>query len=231
MVRAELWCLLCCLPQQFVAQAVDLTWWRHQMGTFSALLALCAGNSPVTGVFPSQRPVTRSFDIFFDLRLNKRLNKHSWRWWFDTPSCPLLRHCNALILNAMKLLSNLTVYNDRRSCVIMLLGSQHDEHHSFASCPRQIASKKYSYIKLLWMHMYYCVSALSALLYMWHSLDLCSLLVLQLLLTIYHKYGNKCHQINTIQFKSAYHLCGFVFEWKYDIPFKLFGLVSSICSV
>ena len=39
------------------------TWWRHQMETFSALLALCAGNSPVTGEFPSQRPVTRSFDI------------------------------------------------------------------------------------------------------------------------------------------------------------------------
>ena len=39
------------------------TWWRHQMETFSALLALCAGNSPVTGEFPAQRPVTRSFDI------------------------------------------------------------------------------------------------------------------------------------------------------------------------
>ena len=37
------------------------------METFSALLALCAENSPVTGEFPSQRPVTRSFDIFFDI--------------------------------------------------------------------------------------------------------------------------------------------------------------------
>ena len=41
------------------------------MKTFSALLALCAGNSPVTGEFPSQRPATRNFDIFFDLRLNQ----------------------------------------------------------------------------------------------------------------------------------------------------------------
>ena len=41
--------------------------WRHQMETFSALQALCAGNSPVTGEFPAQRPVTRSFDVFFDL--------------------------------------------------------------------------------------------------------------------------------------------------------------------
>ena len=45
-------------------------WWRHKMETFSALLAICAGNSPVTGEFPTQRPVTRSFDVFFDLRLN-----------------------------------------------------------------------------------------------------------------------------------------------------------------
>ena len=45
------------------------------METFSALLALCAGNSPVAGEFPAQRPVTRSFDVFFDLRLNKRLSK------------------------------------------------------------------------------------------------------------------------------------------------------------
>ena len=54
------------------------TWWRHQMKTFSALLALCAGNSPVPGEFPSQRPVTRSFGVFFDLRLDKRLSKQSW---------------------------------------------------------------------------------------------------------------------------------------------------------
>ena len=40
-------------------------WWRHPMKTFSALLALCAGNSPVPGEFPAQRPVTRSFDVFF----------------------------------------------------------------------------------------------------------------------------------------------------------------------
>ena len=53
------------------------SWWRHQMDKFSALLALCVGNSLVTGEFPSQRPVTRSFDVFFDLHLNKRLSKQS----------------------------------------------------------------------------------------------------------------------------------------------------------
>ena len=64
------------------------------METFSALLAICAENSPVPGEFPAQRPVTRSFDVFFDLPPNKRLSKY-WRGWrFETPSIPLWRHCN-----------------------------------------------------------------------------------------------------------------------------------------
>ena len=54
------------------------------METFSALLAICA----VTGEFPAQRPVTQSFDVFFDLRLIKRLSKQSRGWWFETPSRP-----------------------------------------------------------------------------------------------------------------------------------------------
>ena len=61
------------------------------METFSALLAICAGNSPVTGEFHAQRPATRSFDVFFDLRLNKRLSKQSWGWRFETPG-DLRRH-------------------------------------------------------------------------------------------------------------------------------------------
>ena len=50
------------------------------METFSALLAICAGNSPVTGDFPAQKPVTRSFDVFFDMRLNERLSEQPWGW-------------------------------------------------------------------------------------------------------------------------------------------------------
>ena len=101
----------------------NVAWWRHQMETFSVLLAICAGKSPVRSQYSSsnlfiytpylpvhrteiissqnwkadgmhQRPVTRSFDVFFDLRLNKRLSKQSWGWWFETLSCPLWRHCN-----------------------------------------------------------------------------------------------------------------------------------------
>ena len=64
------------------------------METFSAVLALYAGNSPVTGEFPSQRPVTRSFSNFFKQHLDKRLSKQSKRWWFETPPCSFWRHCN-----------------------------------------------------------------------------------------------------------------------------------------
>ena len=70
-------------------------WWRHPIETFSALLAICAGNSPVTGEFPAQRAVTQSFDVFFQLHLNKWLSKQSWGWWFETPWRQSWRHSNA----------------------------------------------------------------------------------------------------------------------------------------
>ena len=47
-----------------------------------------------TGRFPSQRPVRRSFDVFFDLRMNKWLNKQSRRRWSETPSCSVWRDCS-----------------------------------------------------------------------------------------------------------------------------------------
>ena len=65
------------------------------METFSELLAICPGNSSVTGEFPAQRPATRSFDVSFGLRLNKRLSKQSWGWWVGTSSRQLWRHCQA----------------------------------------------------------------------------------------------------------------------------------------
>ena len=67
---------------------MHMSWWRHQMETAYALLAFCVENSPVTGEFPAQRPVTRSFDM------NKRLSKQSWGWRFETPSRSLWRHYN-----------------------------------------------------------------------------------------------------------------------------------------
>ena len=81
---------------------INKTWWRHQMETFSALLAICAGNSPVTGEFPTQRPVTRTFDVFFDMRLNEPLSKQSWGWWFETRSFSLWHHCNGILRQSYK---------------------------------------------------------------------------------------------------------------------------------
>ena len=74
------------------------------METFSVLLALCAGNSPITAEFPSQRPVKWSFDVFFDLSLKKkRLSKQSCGWWFEIPSCSLWHHCNEWGISGMVL--------------------------------------------------------------------------------------------------------------------------------
>ena len=71
------------------------SWWRHQMETFSVLLALCEGNQAVTGgEFPSQRASIAGFDVFFGVNLNKRLNKQLSHRWSETPGCSLWRHCN-----------------------------------------------------------------------------------------------------------------------------------------
>ena len=90
--------LLTCELISHMWEATDVigsaSWWRHQMETYSALLAICAGNSPVPGEFHAQSPLTRSFDVFFDLHLNKRLSGQSWGWWFETLLRPLWRHCD-----------------------------------------------------------------------------------------------------------------------------------------
>ena len=68
--------------------------WCSCNSRFSALLAFCAGNSLVNDEFPSQKPLTWSFDVFFDLRLNQQLSKQERRRWFGTSSRPLWQHCN-----------------------------------------------------------------------------------------------------------------------------------------
>ena len=74
------------------------------METFSVSLALCARDSPVTDEFPAQKTVTRSFDVFFDLRLNKRLSKQSWGWRFETP----LAHYDVIVMEFVCV--NVTIY-------------------------------------------------------------------------------------------------------------------------
>ena len=108
-ISMQLWTILRWICDRPVSCNERHKWWRHQMETFSALLDLCAGNSPVTGEFPSQMPVTRSFGVFFDLRLNERLSKQSRRRWFETLWRSLWRHCNA---PAMLLSNSKAVYSD-----------------------------------------------------------------------------------------------------------------------
>ena len=54
------------------------------------------------GEFPTQRPINWSFDVFFDLRLNKRLSKQLWGWWFETLSRLLWRHSNVVRIKCHK---------------------------------------------------------------------------------------------------------------------------------
>ena len=107
-----------------VCPLIGVSWWRHQMEAFSALLAICVGNSPVPGEFLTKRPVTRSFDVFLDLRLNKRLSKQWWAWWFEAPSSPLWRHWNV----ACCLCFTIVKYSWHNS-VVLLLTFQHTTNY------------------------------------------------------------------------------------------------------
>ena len=73
-----------------------VTWWRHQMETFSTLLATCAWEFTGHRWIPRTKPVTWNFVVFFDLRLNRRLCEQSRGYWFEAPSRPLWRHSNDL---------------------------------------------------------------------------------------------------------------------------------------
>ena len=86
------------------------------METFYALLAICARNSPVPGEFPVQRPVTRSFDVFFDLRPNKQLSKQWWGWWFEKSSCPLWRRRNDISIYRESSTWSVNVYSRHGQC-------------------------------------------------------------------------------------------------------------------
>ena len=77
-------------------EETDWNWsWRsHELRTLSALLALCEGNLPASGS-PHKGPVTRKFDISFNVELNKLLNKHCSCQWFEFPWF-IWHHCNVL---------------------------------------------------------------------------------------------------------------------------------------
>ena len=86
----------------------DVIKWKY----FRVTGPLCGEfNGP--GEFPAQRPVTRSFDVFFDLRLNKRLSKQPWGWWFETLAWSLWRHRNVIALPFVLLVSAIIHVTER----------------------------------------------------------------------------------------------------------------------
>ena len=102
---------------------------------------------------PAQRPGTRSFDAFFDLRLNKRLSKQSWGWWFQTPSRPLWRHSNGPTWMSSRWLQmcrrvDASNYHDINSWIILRVICTASSFCSVCS-PAQIASNDRSIPQLL----------------------------------------------------------------------------------
>ena len=98
--KCELWARTC--SDDMITSIVTTLWNLFMMTSSNGTIFLVTG--PLCGEFtgpdefPAQRPVTRSFDVFFDLRLNKRLSKQPWGWWFETPPWSLWRHRMVLLL-------------------------------------------------------------------------------------------------------------------------------------
>ena len=91
------------IESQYISR---ITWYMMTSSNgdiFRVTGPLC-GEFTGPGEFPTQRPVTRSFNFFFDLRLNKRLSKQPWGWWFETPPWSLWRQCNEFWCIAMIIL-------------------------------------------------------------------------------------------------------------------------------
>ena len=83
--------------QKFSFKKMHLNMMTSSNGNFFRVTGHLCGEFNGPGEFPAQRPVTWSFDVLFDLHLNKRLSKLSWGWWFETPSRSLWRHCNEML--------------------------------------------------------------------------------------------------------------------------------------
>ena len=128
------WCLCIktrCLSCTWEA-VVNIPWWRHQMETFSALLVLCVGTSPGSGDFPSQRPVTQSFDVFFDLRMNKRLIWDAIVVIMTSLWCVLVMTCSRTAMS-----KQLLTYHQRDSHAVYMdfanMGNTRESRASFSS--------------------------------------------------------------------------------------------------
>ena len=96
---------------------------------------------------PAQRPVTRGFDVLFDLRMNKRLSKQSWSWWFEKLTRPLWRHCNVIK-------NNWWLANLKLPLGIFCLQRQNLAQH-FVSVQTQIYYIMYLYVWFICMELKY----------------------------------------------------------------------------
>ena len=108
------------LIRGWTLQGADTMMTSSNGNIFRVTGPLC-GEFTGPGEFPTQRPVTRSFDVFFDLRLNKRLSKQPWSWWFETPSWSLWRHCNVQV--RLILLPHSTRNFTNCHCCVVLVSS------------------------------------------------------------------------------------------------------------
>ena len=99
--------------QIFILFCVSEFWYLSTKATYKTsiimmtssngyIFRVCEGNPPISGDLRSHRPATHGFRVFFDLPLNKRLSKHSWCWWFETPASSLWRYCNDNDVNMAK---------------------------------------------------------------------------------------------------------------------------------
>ena len=83
-----------CILVSFFYQQRNVIMMTSSNGNTFRITGHLFGEFTGPGEFPTQKPVAQSCDIFFDLRLNKRLSKQSWGWWFETQSHPSWRQCN-----------------------------------------------------------------------------------------------------------------------------------------
>ena len=116
-----------------LSNLIRYSWWCHQMETF-AWLAFCAGTSPVTGEFPAHRPVTETFDVFFDLRvINGCVNNREAGDWIHHRT-----HYKVFVMSYH--------YSEITACVLCGLVPNLVKQVSFASIPIFLVRQLFQYM-------------------------------------------------------------------------------------
>ena len=98
---AFVWSPITRIPPHFTQSSLIIM--TSSNGNIFRVTGPLCGEFTGPGEFPTQRPVTRSFDVFFHLRLNKQLSKQPRGWWFETPPKSLWRHSNVVDVSALLL--------------------------------------------------------------------------------------------------------------------------------